>query len=106
MVVDDLKDRDFFLADPQNPQAFVGVSAFASLHVGFTTTVLLMTIYLRKRLLVWLSALYLVPVVVSTVYFGWHFILDLVGGVVLAVLAVAIAHLTVYRRPRRDPDIS
>jgi membrane-associated phospholipid phosphatase len=60
-----------------------------------------MMAYLRKRLLTWLAALYLVPVVLATVYFGWHFILDLVGGVVLAVLAVAVAHLSVYRR-RRD----
>jgi len=101
MVVDDIRDRDLFLADPQNPHAFVGVSAFASLHVGFTTTVLLMAVYLRKRVLACLLAAYLVAVMVATVYFGWHFILDLVGGVVIAVLAVALGHLTVYRRLRR-----
>jgi len=45
-------------------------------------------------------------VVLATVYFGWHFILDLVGGVVLAVLAVTFAHLSVYRRLRRTPRSS
>lgn len=101
MVIDDIRDRDLFLADPQNPKAFVGVSAFASLHVGFTTTVLLMAIYLRKRVLAWLLAAYLLAVMLATVYFGWHFILDLLGGLLLALLAVTIGHLTVYRRLRR-----
>lgn len=102
MVVDDVRDRQVFLADPQDPRAFVGVAAFASLHVGFTTTVLLMLAYLRKRLLAWLCGVYLLLVVVATVYFGWHFVLDLVGGVVIAVLAVAIGHLSVYRSLGRD----
>jgi membrane-associated phospholipid phosphatase len=101
MVIDDAKDRAFFLADPQNPKAFVGVSAFASLHVGFTTTVLLMAVYLRKRLLAWLLALYLLVVMVATLYFGWHFLLDLVGGLALAAASVLIGHLTVYRRMPR-----
>lgn len=101
MVTNNVQDRAFFLANPQDPRAFVGVSAFASLHVGFTTTVLLMTIYLRKRLLSWLLAIYLLVVMVATLYFGWHFLLDLVGGVVLAAIAVLIGHLTVYRRMPR-----
>ncbi len=98
MVIDNIKDREFFLAHPHDPSAFVGISAFASLHVGFTTTVLLTMIYLRKRLLAWLTGLYLIPVVIATVYFGWHFTLDLVGGVAIAAISVWIAHLTVYRR--------
>jgi len=104
MVNGNIEDRAFFLADPHNPKAFVGISAFASLHVGFTTTVLLMMIYLRKRLLAWLVGIYLVPVVLATIYFGWHFSLDLVGGVALAAASVGIAHLTVYRRLRRAPE--
>lgn len=103
MVLGNISDRQAFLSDPQAPRSFVGVAAFASLHVGFTTTVVLMMAYLRKRLLTWLAALYLVPVVIATVYFGWHFIPDLLGGVVIAVLAVAIAHLSVYRTLRREP---
>jgi membrane-associated phospholipid phosphatase len=102
MVTGNISDRAEFLADPQAPGSFVGVAAFASLHVGFTSTVVLMMAYLRKRVLTWLAGLYLVPVVLATVYFGWHFIPDLVGGVVIAALSVAIAHLTVYRRLRRD----
>jgi hypothetical protein len=102
MVEHNVTDRQTFLADPQAPGAFVGISAFASLHVGFTTTVLLMMVYLRKRILAWAVGLYLIPVVIATIYFGWHFTIDLVGGVVLAVMSVGIAHLTVYRRLRRS----
>jgi len=101
MVANNIADRQGFLADPQAPDSFVGVAAFASLHVGFTTTVVLTMACLRKRLLTWLSALYLVPVVIATVYFGWHFIPDLFGGVALAAMAVLFAQLTVYRRLRR-----
>jgi len=97
MVQGNIADRKEFLADPQAPGSFVGVAAFASLHVGFTSTVLLMMAYLRKRLLTWLTAAYLVTVLLATVYFGWHFIPDLVGGVVLALMSVGIAHVTVYR---------
>ena len=101
MVTGNVADRARMLADPRAPDSFVGVAAFASLHVGFTTTVVLMMAYLRKRLLTWLAALYLVPVLIATVYFGWHFLPDLAGGALLAAMAVTIAHLCVYRSLRR-----
>jgi membrane-associated phospholipid phosphatase len=47
-------------------------------------------------------AVYLGLVMVSTVYFGWHFFVDVVAGVVLAVLAVRLGRFTVYPRGRRD----
>ncbi len=49
-------------------------------------------------MLTWITGLYLIPVVIATVYFGWHFIPDLLGGAVLAAMSVTIGHLTVYRR--------
>jgi len=97
MVQGNIADRREFLADPQAPGSFVGVAAFASLHVGFTSTVLLMMAYLNKRILTWLAAVYLFVVILATIYFGWHFILDLFGGVALALLSVGIAHVSVYR---------
>ncbi|MGZ4474969.1 MAG: phosphatase PAP2 family protein [Nocardioides sp.] len=101
MVTGNIADRAQMLADPQAPGSFVGVAAFASLHVGFTTTVVLMMAYLRKRLLTWLAGLYLVPVVIATIYFGWHFLPDLAGGALLAAMSVLIAHVCVYRSLRR-----
>ena len=101
MVSGNIADRAHMIADPHAPDAFVGVAAFASLHVGFTATIVLTMAYLRKRLLTWVTGLYLIPVVIATVYFGWHFVIDLAGGVLLAVMSVAIAHASVYRRLRR-----
>ena len=61
--------------------------------------IVLMAAYYRKRILTAVLAVYLVAVMVSTVYFGWHFFVDVLAGIVLAVAAVALGHLTVY------PDI-
>ena len=44
-----LTERAAFLADPSMPDAFVSLGAFASLHVGFTTLVLLMARYYGLR---------------------------------------------------------
>jgi membrane-associated phospholipid phosphatase len=43
---------------------------------------------------------YLLAVMVSTIYFGWHFVTDDVAGVVLAVLAVTLGRLMVYPHGR------
>lgn len=95
-VANYLSERQEFLANPSDPTTFVSISAFASLHVGLTCMVMLMAAYYRKRILTAVAAVYLVLVMVATVYFGWHFFSDVVAGVVLAVLAVALGHLTVY----------
>ncbi|MFT4289507.1 phosphatase PAP2 family protein [Nocardioides sp.] len=92
-----LQQRQDFLADPQAPDSFVSISAFASLHTGFTCLVVLMAFYYGHRRLGTVLALYLVAIMVSTVYWGWHFTLDDVGGIVLAAAAVGLGHLTVRR---------
>ena len=97
-VVHYLDQRQAFLANPSDPTTFVSISAFASLHVGLTCMITLMAAYYRKRILTVVLAVYLVLVMVATIYFGWHFFSDVVAGVVLAVLAVALGHLTVYPR--------
>ena len=96
-----LAQRAHLLADPSAPDAFASISAFASLHVGFTCMVLFMMLYYRRR---WLSValtVYLVLVMVATVYLGWHFVSDVVAGVVLAGLAVLLGRLTVHGWGRR-----
>lgn len=91
-----MQQRHDFLANPSDPSGFVSISAFASLHVGLTCMMVLMAVYYRKRLLTALLAVYLVAVMVSTVYFGWHFFVDVVAGVVLAFASVGLGRLTVY----------
>ncbi|HEY0950359.1 phosphatase PAP2 family protein [Nocardioides sp.] len=98
-----LAERAHFLADPHASDAFVSISAFASLHVGFTCTVLLVTRYYGWRRISNVLAAYLALVMVATVYFGWHFVVDDVAGVLLAVLAFTLGRLMVHP-VGRGPD--
>jgi hypothetical protein len=96
-----MSERAHMLLDPSAPDAFVSISAFASLHVGFTCMVLFMMLYYRRRVLASVLTVYLLAVMLATVYFGWHFVVDDVAGVALAGLSVLLGRLTVYPRGRR-----
>ena len=91
-----LAERAHFLAGPQAGDAFVSISAFASLHVAFTCTVLLVARYYRWRRTTVVLAVYLAAVMVATVYFGWHFVVDDIAGVLLALAAFTLGRLMVY----------
>jgi hypothetical protein len=98
-----MAERAHMLLDPAAPDAFVSISAFASLHVGFTCMILFMLLYYRRRRLAMVMGVYLLAVMVATVYFGWHFVVDDVAGVVLAALAVLLGRFTVYPTGRKSP---
>jgi membrane-associated phospholipid phosphatase len=95
-----LEERAHLLANPEAGDAFASISAFASLHVGFTCMVMFMLFYFGFRRAAYAMAIYLAGTIVATVYFGWHFVSDDVAGIVLAALAVLLAHLMVYPRGR------
>ena len=90
-----LAERAHFLADPYAGDAFVSISAFASLHVAFTCTVLLVTRYYGWRRIAHALTVYLAAVMVATVYFGWHFVVDDIAGVLLALTAFTLGRLMV-----------
>ncbi|SFC33357.1 PAP2 superfamily protein [Nocardioides terrae] len=94
-----LAQRETFLADPTAPGSFVSISAFASLHTGFTALVCFMAFYYGHKWLGTALAVYLVAIMVSTIYWGWHFTLDDLAGLVIGAVAVALGHLIV--RPDR-----
>ena len=100
-----LVERAHLLADPSAPDAFASISAFASLHTAFTCAILLVALYLRMRVLSIVMAAYLALVIVATVYFGMHFVVDDVAGIVIALVAVTLARLTVHwpRLEAREP---
>jgi membrane-associated phospholipid phosphatase len=100
-----LVEREHLLSDPRAHDAFASISAFASLHVGFTCTVLFVALYFRWRLVSVVLAIYLAAVMVATVYFGWHFLVDDIAGVVLAAMAVGLSLLMV-RWSGRSPVTS
>ncbi|MFL6024958.1 MAG: phosphatase PAP2 family protein [Marmoricola sp.] len=92
-LVDDLmRDRKEVLADPNATHAVQTIAAFPSLHVGMMVTICLFVTLagLAKwiRVTAWV---YLVLTILSTIYMGWHFSVDALGGAVIGVLAVWIA---------------
>ena len=86
-----LDQRVDFLRDPAaaTPQA---IAAFASLHISMSLTAAvaahLLGLGRRLKIGLWI---WFVLTTLATVYLGWHYVLDDVGGVVLAVMALALA---------------
>jgi membrane-associated phospholipid phosphatase len=100
-----LAQRADLLADPDAPHAFAQVSAFASLHVAVTATLVLMAAHYRLRRTTVVLSAYLAVVMVATVYLGWHFAVDVLAGLAIAVVGVWLGKR--IARPRGDPaDVS
>jgi hypothetical protein len=95
-----MAQRAYLLAHPAAPDAFAQVSAFASLHVAVTCLLLLMAHYYRLRIATRALAAFLVGTMVATVYLGWHFFVDDIAGLAIAVAGVALGRLTTYPRGR------
>ncbi len=79
--------------------ALAGIAAFASLHVSVVLTAALIAHLVRAnrwlRLGLWI---YLGLVVVATIYFGWHYVLDDIAGAIIAVLAVGLGAVATGHR--------
>ncbi len=96
-----LDQRIEFLRDPTTatPQA---IAAFASLHISmnFTAAMIGHLVGAGRRLQIGLWVWFALSTA-STVYLGWHYVADDLGGLVLGVTALVIARaLTGYvRRP-------
>jgi membrane-associated phospholipid phosphatase len=86
-----LDQRIDFLRDPAVHTA-QGIAAFASLHVSiiFTGVLVAHMLGLGRRLRVGAWVL-LALTTTSTIYLGWHYVVDDLGGLVLAAMAVALA---------------
>ena len=88
-----LDQRAEFLSDPATgtPQS---IAAFASLHISmsFTAAVAAHLLGAGRRLRIGLWIWFAVTVA-STIYLGWHYVVDDVAGVILGVMALAMARL-------------
>ena len=94
-----LDQRVEFLADPSVTGTAQSIAAFASLHVSVILTAVLAAYLLgfgrRTRLGLWVL---LWSTVLATVYFGWHYFVDDVAAVAIALLALWLASkLTGFR---------
>ncbi|WP_456694805.1 phosphatase PAP2 family protein [Aeromicrobium sp. P5_D10] len=91
-----MAERAELLSDPGLADSFASIGAFASLHTGFTFLVVLMMRYYGFHRISQILGVYLVAVMVSTIYLGWHFVLDDVAGLLIAWAAVRLGRLTVH----------
>ena len=75
---------------PLNPfqENIQSVAGFASLHVALTLVIALMAQRtVRHRVLRWAAWVFFVLTVISTLYFGWHYVADDIAGAGIAWLS-------------------
>ncbi|MFH5823417.1 phosphatase PAP2 family protein [Georgenia sp. AZ-5] len=90
------------LADPHATLSVHGIAAFASLHVSIVFTAAVVAQLARlPRVVRWAMWLFVVLTALATVYFGWHYLLDVVAGFAVGALAVWLSALAVGWRPGR-----
>jgi PAP2 superfamily protein len=88
-----LDQRVAFLQHPASatPQA---IAAFASLHISMSLTAAIAAhlLGLGRRLKIALWAWFAITML-GTIYLGWHYVVDNIAGVVLGLIALALAGL-------------
>jgi hypothetical protein len=86
-----LESRALVVTDP-GTERVQSIAAFASLHVSIVLTaaliaqIVLTSVVARATMWVFFSL-----TAVATIYFGWHYIVDDVAGVAIAVVSVVLA---------------
>lgn len=89
-----LTDRVAFLANPTDPATGQAIAAFVSLHTSMTVTAALSAHLLglsrRLKIVLWVVV---AVTIVDTVYLGWHYVVDDLGGVAVALSALLVARL-------------
>ena len=82
-------------------------NVFPSLHTSMSVTVLLIAVSTRSEFPRWfkLAAVLAGSVLVSTMYLGIHWLIDVLAGIVLALVAVAAARRIVGYVERSRPTI-
>ena len=94
--------RQDVLNAPLTTDSIQSVAGFASLHVGIVLTLALVTHYtVRHALIRWSMWTYFGLTVVSTLYFGWHYIADDIAGAVIAIVSVWLGGLATGQKFER-----
>jgi len=104
-----LDQRTQFLRDPAAADAAQNIAAFASLHISmiFTAALAAHMLGLGQRLRIGLWIL-LALSAIATIYLGWHYVVDDLAGLLIGLIALALARsLTGFQpgtaRPPRTP---
>lgn len=75
--------------DPFGADGVQSVAGFASLHVAIALVAALVAHYtVRHAWIRWSLWVFFVLTVIATIYFGWHYIADDIGGALIAIVAV------------------
>lgn len=71
----------------------VNTNVFPSLHTSLAVTAMLMAVRTREVYPLWapVAVVFAVSIIISTMYLGIHWAVDVVAGIILAVVAVKIA---------------
>jgi len=89
------------LAGPHATSSVHGIAAFASLHTSIVFTAALVAhLSHQPRPVRWAMWIFCVLTALATVYFGWHYVLDVVGGFAVGGLSVWLGALMIRPRPR------
>ena len=90
------------LAAPLKTDSIQSVAGFASLHVGIILTLALVTHYTVRHAWIRYSMwTFFGLTVLSTLYFGWHYIADDVAGAAIAVVSVWLGGLATGQKFER-----
>lgn len=104
-----LEHRDEVVADPHASDGVQSIAGFASLHVAVIFTAALVAQLAGAprvfRVGLWI---FLSLTVLATIYFGWHYVIDDVAGVIIGLIAVygaaaMVGLRTPPLRPRAGP---
>ncbi|MCU1634353.1 MAG: Inositol phosphorylceramide synthase [Micrococcaceae bacterium] len=97
------RNRVRVLSDPYATESVHGIAAFVSLHVSVTFTAALVAHLIRLpvvlRAMLWI---YVLLTALATVYFGWHYLVDVVAGVALGAFATWLAARATQPTNRRS----
>ena len=78
------------------------VAGFASLHTALTLVIAMLAHYTVRSIVIrWAAWAFFVLTVISTLYFGWHYVADDIGGILIAWLSVYLAGIATGQRFRR-----
>lgn len=80
------------LADPSGAHTVQNIAAFASLHVAIAATACIVAHRAGlHRVIVQALRAFLVITMVATVYFGWHYVSDVIAGLLVGFVAAWVA---------------
>lgn len=85
-------ERVEVLADPSGTHTVQNIAAFASLHVAIAATACIVAHRAGlHRVIVHALRAFLAITMISTVYFGWHYVSDVIAGLLMGIVAAWIA---------------